>query len=75
MGEKIGYTEEKPGVKSSTRLVFIIGALAVLIMTGIMVLRGNNPVECGTFIAMAMAAIGGTKVAGAIAEKKNDNAG
>jgi hypothetical protein len=73
MSEKIGYTEEKPGVKSSTRLIFIIGSLAVLVMTGVMVWRGVSPIDCGTFLAMAMAAIGGTKVAGAMAEKKKDN--
>lgn len=70
--EKTGYTEERPGVRSSTRLIFVIGSLAALGFTGIMVWRGIAPIDCGTFLAMGMAAIGGTKVAGAMTEKKQE---
>lgn len=72
--EKTGYTEELPGVRSSTRLIFILGALAVLAMTGMMVWRGVPPIDCGTFLAMSMAAIGGVKVGGAWQEKNKDEA-
>jgi predicted membrane channel-forming protein YqfA (hemolysin III family) len=70
--EKTGFFEEAPCVRSSTRLIFILGSLAVLAMAGTMVWRGTaTPFDIGTFICMAMAAIGGTKVAGAWQEKKN----
>lgn len=73
MSDKTGYTEENPGVKSSTRLIFIVGSLAVLAMTGLMVWRGTaTPFDIATFLCLGMAAIGGTKVAGAMAEEKKD---
>lgn len=68
---KTGYFEEAPGVKSSTRLIFVLGSLAVLAMAGLYVWRGTSPFDVGTFLGLAMAAIGGTKVAGAWQENKN----
>jgi hypothetical protein len=63
--EKTGYTEESPGVKSSTRLVFIIGCISVLIIAGYMVYtKSGNPIEIGTFLTMSIAALGGTKYLG-----------
>ena len=71
---KTGFFEESEGVKSSTRLIFVLGSLAVLAMAGLMVWRGTaTPFDVGTFICMAMAAIGGTKVAGAWQEKKAED--
>jgi hypothetical protein len=71
---KTGFFEESQGVKSSTRLIFVVGSVAVLAMTGIMVYRGVAPIDAGTFLTMTIAALGGTKVAGAVAEKKKDDA-
>jgi len=67
---KTGFLEESEGVKSSTRLVFVLGTLAVLTMTAIMVWRGTAPIDCGTFLTMGIAALGGTKIAGAWQENK-----
>lgn len=69
---KTGFFEEAPGILSSTRLIFVLGSIAVLAMAGLMTWRGTaTPFDIGTFLCMSMAAIGGTKVAGAWQEKKN----
>ena len=59
-----GYTEESPGVKSSTRLVFIIGSIATIIIAGYMCYKGNSPVDIGIFVGASIAAFGGAKYFG-----------
>jgi uncharacterized membrane protein YadS len=73
--EKTGFLEESAGVRSSTRLIFVLGSLAVLAMAGVMVWRGAaSPLDIGMFLGMGMAAIGGVKVAGAMQEKQKSDA-
>lgn len=70
---KTGFFEEAPGVKSGTRLMCIPGFYAVLGMAGLMVWRGLDPVAVGAFLVASLGAIGATKVAGAMQEKKKDD--
>ncbi len=68
--EKTGYTEESPGVKSSTRLVFIIGTFYILVLAGFMVyVKAGGPVEISAFIVSGVGALGGVKYFGTKGEK------
>lgn len=63
--EKIGYTEESPGVKSGTRLVFITGAYWVLsLATYMCYTKSGTPIEIGAFLTTGLAALGGVKYFG-----------
>jgi hypothetical protein len=67
---KVGFLEESEGVRSSTRLVFVVGVFSVLLLAGYMVYtRSGNPVQIGTFVGTSIAALGGTKYFGT----KNEN--
>lgn len=69
--EKTGYTEEKPGVKSSTRLIFIVGTLYALTIGAYMVYtKAGGPIEIATAVSMLIAALGGTKYFGTKNEPK-----
>lgn len=68
--EKTGFLEEAPGVKSSTRLVFIIGSIATIILAGYMCYKGNSPVDIGIFMGAGIAAFGGAKYYGTKSEGK-----
>lgn len=71
MADKTGFLEESPGVKSSTRLVFVMGSLIVLILAGYMCyMKSGNPIEIGTFLTMGIAALGGAKYFGTSTERK-----
>jgi|GEM_PF-3083897 len=65
MADKTGFLEESPGVKSSTRLVFVVGSIITLLIAGYMCyMRSGNPIEIGTFLTMSIAAFGGAKYFG-----------
>jgi hypothetical protein len=71
---KVGFLEESEGIKSSTRLMFIIGTLFVLSICGYMVYtKAGNPIEIGTFLTMGVASFGGAKYFGTINENKKEN--
>lgn len=62
---KTGFLEEEPHVKSSTRLAFITGVWAVILMAGYMCYKGNyTPIDIGIFLGAGVAAFGGTKYFG-----------
>lgn len=68
---KTGFLEETEGVKSSTRLVFVVGTFASLILTGYMVYtKSGSPIEIATAGTMLIAALGGTKYLGTKNESK-----
>lgn len=69
---KVGFFEETPGVRSSTRLVFIVGSFAIIILAGYMAFLEYSPVEIGVFFAAAIAALGGTKFFGTRNEQTSD---
>lgn len=61
----VGYTEEGQGVKSSTRLVFIVGTFASLLLTGYMIYtKAGSPIEIATAGTMLIGALGGVKFFG-----------
>jgi len=63
--QRVGYTEESPGVKSSTRLVFVVGAFYILALAGYMVyVKSGGPVEISAFIVSGIGALGGVKYFG-----------
>lgn len=65
MADKTGFLEESPGVKSSTRLIFVIGSIITLLIAGYMCyMRSGSPIEIGTFLTMGIAAFGGAKYFG-----------
>lgn len=69
--EKTGFLEEKPGVKSITRLVFLIGSLSCLLIAGYMTYtKSGDPIQIGTFLGMGIAAFGGVKFFGTKNEVK-----
>jgi hypothetical protein len=68
--EKIGYTEESPGVRSSTRFVFLIGSMATIVLSGYMCYRGEKPIDIGVFMGVAISAFGGAKYFGTKNEGK-----
>lgn len=69
---RTGFLEESPGVRSSTRLAFLIGVVSVVAMAGYMCYKGTyQPVDIGVFLGVGIAAFGGTKYLGTvIGEKK-----
>lgn len=63
--EKTGYTEERPGTKSSTRLVFIVGTFTSLALAGYMIYtEAGSPIEIATATTMLIGALGGVKFFG-----------
>lgn len=69
--DRTGFLEESPGVKSSTRLVFVIGSMITLLIAGYMCYtKCGNPIEIGTFLTMGIAAFGGAKCFGTKNEVK-----
>lgn len=69
--DKTGFLEESPGVKSSTRLVFLIGSFAVILMASYMCFKQwGTPEGIGVFITSSMAALVGTKYFGTKNEVK-----
>jgi hypothetical protein len=69
---KTGYTEESPGVKSSTRLGFLEGLNAVLLMAGYMTYSHEDPVKIGIFLGAGITACGGAKFFGTRNEKPKE---
>lgn len=62
---RTGYTEERPGVKSSTRLAFLLGVVSVLAMAMFMCYKGTyTPVDIGIFLGSGFAALAGIKYVG-----------
>jgi hypothetical protein len=63
--EKTGFLEESPGVKSSTRLVFIVGSFLSVLIAGYMCyIKLGNPLEIGIFLTGSISAFGGAKYFG-----------
>lgn len=63
--DKVGFLEESSGVKSSTRLVFVLGSVFTLLIAAYMCYtKCGTPIEIGTFLGMGIAAFGGTKYFG-----------
>lgn len=62
--DKTGFLEESPGVKSSSRLIFVSGAYSVIAMAGYMVYHMDDPIKIGAFLAAGIAALGGAKYFG-----------
>jgi hypothetical protein len=70
---KVGFFEEAPGMKSMTRLITFLGSIGVLSMAGYMIhLKSGGPVEIASFLGIGLAAVGATKVAGAMMENKKE---
>lgn len=62
---KTGFLEESEGVKSSTRLSFVIGIFSSIILIGYMIYtKAGSPIEIATAGTMLIAAFGGTKYLG-----------
>ena len=71
---KTGFFEEAPGVKSMTRLITLLGSVGVLLMAGYMIyLKTGGPVEIASFLGIGLAAVGATKVAGAMQENRKED--
>jgi hypothetical protein len=69
--QKTGFFEEKPGVKSSTRFIYIIGMLWMLMASSFFAYRGQSPMEVSAFVAAVAVVFGGLKIAnGALNENK-----
>lgn len=69
--EKTGFFEEKPGVRSITRLVFLIGSISCLMIAGYMCYtKSGDPIQIGTFLTMSIASFGGVKYFGTKNESK-----
>ena len=69
--QKIGFFEEMPGVRSSTRLIFVFGCFWALFVGTFFAYKGIPPIEIGGFIASVVAVFGGVKTAvGALTENK-----
>jgi hypothetical protein len=68
---KTGFFDESAGVKSMTRLITFLGSVGVLSMAGYMIyLKSGGPVEIASFLGIGLAAVGATKVSGAMIENK-----
>jgi hypothetical protein len=62
---KIGFLDESEGVKSSTRLVFVVGTFISLLLIGYMIYtKAGGPIEIATAGAMLIGTLGGTKYLG-----------
>ena len=69
--QKTGFFEEKPGVKSSTRFIYIIGMLWVLGVGGWFAYKNVAPMEIAAFVGSCVVTMGGLKIAnGAMNENK-----
>jgi hypothetical protein len=70
--QKTGFFEETPGVKSSTRLVFIFGCFWSFVMGSFFAFKGIPPIEIAGFVASVVAVFGGVKATvGALSENKD----
>lgn len=74
--DKTGFLEESPGVKSITRLVFLVGSVACLLIAGYMTYtKSGDPIQIGTFLTMSIASFGGVKYFGTKNEVQTNKEG
>jgi uncharacterized membrane protein len=68
-----GFLEEQPGVKSSTRLIMLIGTVWALVMATVLLLILRLPsMDVAGFVSAVVVVFGGIKVAsGAVIERNN----
>lgn len=71
----VGYTEEKPGVKSANRLIFVIGLfwLMILVTVGVLWLKWSPTDAIAVFSALGGVLYGGKLIQKPM-ERGTDNA-
>lgn len=72
MPSKIGFFESEAGVKSSTRLVFIVGAFWAIGMGTFFAFHAIPPMQIAGFVASIVGVFGGVKATvGALSENNS----
>ena len=68
--EKTGVFEEKPGVKSHSRVMITMVVVSACLFTGMLISKDASAIEAGTFFTMVIGAAGAWKVTQKIQEGK-----